>query len=62
MEAAKQFTSSIGFVVFFLVVLLFMSMALGDGPTTAFLWLVLLGMIVVNADKITQLMGRFSTV
>lgn len=56
----RDFTNSFGFVIFFLCVVLGMSMIFGEGPTTMFLWLVLLSMIVLNADKVKTLMGRFS--
>lgn len=57
-----DFLKSFGFIVFFLVLVLLLSITVGDGPTTAFLWLVLLSMMVINASTFTDFIGRFSTV
>lgn len=58
----KDFTQSLGFVVAFLTSVLLLSITLGEGPTTAFLWLVLLSMAIINYQDIITLMGRFSSV
>lgn len=58
----KDFTQSLGFIVGFLTSVLLLSITLGDGPTTAFLWLVLLSMVIINYQDIIYLMGRFSSV
>lgn len=57
----KDFTQSLGFVTSFLIALLMVNMMLGDGPTIAFLWLVLFSMIIINSDDFIDLMGRFSS-
>lgn len=56
----KDFTGSIQFIVFFLVLTLAIAMMFGEKVAHLFLWLVLLGMMVTNADKVTQLFNRFS--
>lgn len=57
----KDFTQSLGFVTAFLISVLMMDMMLGDGPTIAFLWLVLFSMIIINSDDFIDLIGRFSS-
>lgn len=57
----KEFTQSMGFIIFVLCMVLGVSMAFGETFATYFLWLVLLSMMVVNADKVTAFIGRFST-
>lgn len=62
MNKMQEFTQSIGFVTFFVVTVLLLSMTVGEGPTIMFLWLVLLSMSIINYDAIIDLLGRFSTV
>lgn len=61
MTGIQEFTQSLGFVVSFLILVLLLSMTVGDGPTTTFLWLVLISMALLNSQDIISLMGRFST-
>lgn len=56
----KDFTGSLQFIVFFLVMVVIITMTLGEKVATAFLWLVLAGMVLTNADKMVKLMDRFS--
>lgn len=51
----KDFTASLGFIISFLVLTLMITMILGEKVATMFLSLVLLGMVLVNADKISSL-------
>lgn len=51
----KDFTNSIGFIISFLVLTLFVTMIFGEKVATWFLTLVLLGMVLVNADKFSSL-------
>lgn len=55
----KDFTQSFGFIVFFLVMTLGLSLIFGEKATSAFLVLILVGMVFTNTDKIIDLMGRF---
>lgn len=60
METAKEFTRSLKFVVWFLVGVLFLSF-FGNTFLMWYLILVLLGMLIVNADTVSQFitqMGR----
>lgn len=59
--AMQRFTQSLGFIVFFIVAVLLLSMTLGDKATMAFLWLVLFSMVILNSGKISDLLGRFTT-
>ena len=56
----KQFTESLGFVIFFLVGTLLVQTIFGDEVTFWYLLLVLLGMVLTNADKFEDLVGRYS--
>lgn len=57
----KEFTQSLGFVTFFVITVLILSLTVGEKPTTAFLWLVLFSMAILNYEELISLMGRFST-
>ena len=57
----RDFSNSFGFVIFFLVSTLIFAMVFGDDVTTAYLTLILLGMLVLNADKTVALIGKYST-
>lgn len=56
----KNFTGSLQFIVFFLVMTIAITITLGEKVATAFLWLVLAGMVLTNADKMVNLMDKFS--
>lgn len=57
----KGFTESFGFVVFFLVIVLGVSMTLGDKALFWFLVLILMGMVYTNWTKLSQIIRRYST-
>lgn len=59
MMTAEEFVSSFGFIIFFLIVALIIAMTLGYKHLYAFLWLVLLGMILTGWNKIEALMRRY---
>lgn len=50
----KDFTGSLGFVIAFMVMTIFISMFTNEAVTNGFLMLVLASMLVVNADKFTK--------
>ena len=50
----KQFTESLGFIIAFMVMTIFISMFTNESVTNGFLLLVLASMMVVNADKFTK--------
>lgn len=56
----KEFTSSFGFIVFFLIGTLIFAMVFGEEVTNTYLTLILLGMLVTNADKTVALLGKFN--
>lgn len=58
----KEFTESMGFIVFFLIGTLAFTMIFGEQITFYYLLLVLAGMVVLNADKFSQLVGRYSRI
>lgn len=53
----KTLTKDLPFIIAFLVAVMFVSMFMGEKVTNNFLLLVLVGMIVVNADKFTKLLN-----
>ncbi len=55
----QDFVESFGFVIFFLIMILGLSMTLGQKAVYAFLWLVLLGMVYTGWPKIQDLIGRY---
>lgn len=55
----EEFVNSFGFIIFFLILVLGLSMSLGQKAVYAFLWLVLLGMLYTGWPKIQALMGRY---
>lgn len=59
-EQLQEFTASLQFIVFFIILVLIINMVFGDGLTIGFLTLVLLSMIVINAGKFTDLVERFA--
>jgi hypothetical protein len=54
-----EFTESFGFIIFFLVMCLTLTMFFGDKVLFYFLVLILAGMVTVNQPKITSLIGRY---
>jgi len=59
-DVVKRLSDSMGFIVFFLILVLGVSMLFGDQVAVMFLVLVLVGMLVTNSDQVISLMGRFS--
>lgn len=57
----NDFKQQFGFVIFFIVLTLIVSMTFGSKVATWFLVLVLLGMLVTNSQKVVDLMAKFST-
>ncbi len=55
----QDFVESFGFVIFFLIMILGLSMTLGQKAVYTFLWLVLLGMIYSGWSKLEALMRRY---
>lgn len=55
----KEFSSSLGFIVFVLCMVLGVDVAFGDKVTTWFLALILLSMLILNADKVTAFMKQY---
>lgn len=53
----KAFTKDLPFIIAFLITVVFVSMFMGEKVTNNFLLLVLVGMIIVNADKFTNLLN-----
>lgn len=51
----QEFTEELGFIVAFLLGLLFVSFV-GDAALQAYLWLVLFSMVLLNSDKIVSLL------
>lgn len=56
-----EFTASMGFIIFFLVMCMFISLTAGEEILVVFLTLILLGMVITNPDKIGTFISRFST-
>lgn len=54
----KQFSESLGFVIAFMVMTIFISMFTNEAVTNGFLMLVLASMLVVNADKFTKFLDE----
>lgn len=57
-----RFAESFGFIISFLVACLGVSIFLGEQILFVFLLLILAGMLTVNVDKITSLLGRVNNV
>lgn len=57
MNDTQKFLESTGFIFSFLVASLGIQTILGSQALYAFLWLVLLSVVVTNADKITSALG-----
>lgn len=53
----KTLTKDLPFIIAFLVSVMFVSMFMGEKVTNNFLLLVLVGMIIFNADKFTKLLN-----
>lgn len=56
----EDFVSSFGFIIFFLILVLFVAMTLGYKALYAFLWLVLLGMVFAGWTKLEALVRRYA--
>lgn len=54
----QDFTGSMSFILFFLILTLMCQMVFGESVTTKFLWLVLASMIILNRSKFTDLLGK----
>lgn len=54
----KQFTESLGFIIAFMVMTIFMSMFTNESVTNGFLMLVLASMLVMNSDKFTKMLDE----
>ncbi|HDR7881808.1 TPA: hypothetical protein QCY11_003955 [Bacillus cytotoxicus] len=52
----KEFTESLGFIIAFMTMTLFMSMFTNESVTNGFLMLVLASMLVLNSDKFTKML------
>lgn len=59
MQGMADFVNSFGFIIFFLILVLGLSMTLGQKAVYAFLWLVLLGMVFTGWPKIEALIRRY---
>lgn len=57
----KDFTQSIGFIIFVLCMVLGLDMVFGDQFAIMFLWLVLLSMLVINADTVSAFVKKYSS-
>jgi ABC-type dipeptide/oligopeptide/nickel transport system permease subunit len=55
----QDFVESFGFIIFFLILVLGISMTLGQKALYTFLWLVLLGMVFTGWPKIEALTRRY---
>ncbi|HHP5608349.1 TPA: hypothetical protein ACSC58_005433 [Bacillus paranthracis] len=58
MVQIKQFTESLGFIIAFMVMTIFISMYTNEAVTNGFLMLVLASMLVMNADKFTKFLDE----
>lgn len=56
----QEFVESFGFIIFFLILSLGISMVLGQKVLYAFLWLVLLGMIYTGWPKVEAVIRRYA--
>lgn len=54
----QEFTQSLSFIIFFLILTLICQMVFGETVTTRFLWLVLASMVILNQQKFTRLLER----
>lgn len=55
----EEFVSSFGFIIFFLILVLLISITLGYKALYAFLWLVLLSMVFAGWPKLEALTRRY---
>ena len=56
----KSFLSQMGFVIFFIILALIVTVIFGDKVATGFLSLVLLSVVLMNSGKVSALLGKFS--
>ncbi|CKE75979.1 Uncharacterised protein [Streptococcus pneumoniae] len=52
----KEFTESLGFIVAFMTMTIFMSMFTNETITNGFLMIVLASMLVLNSEKFTKML------
>ncbi|ACB54920.1 hypothetical protein [Bacillus wiedmannii] len=52
----KEFTESLGFIVAFMTMTIFMSMFTNEAITNGFLMIVLASMLVLNSEKFTKML------
>ncbi|MDA2738821.1 hypothetical protein PDQ75_27180 [Bacillus cereus group sp. Bc015] len=52
----KEFTESLGFIVAFMTMTIFMSMFTNESITNGFLMIVLASMLVLNSEKFTKML------
>lgn len=57
----EEFVSSFGFIIFFLILVLFIAMTAGYKALYAFLLLVLLGMVFTGWPKLEALVRRYAS-
>ncbi len=57
-EAMQDFTEQIGFIIFFLVTTLLVSMVANEKILHAYLLLIFAGEVIFNAQKIKTLYGK----
>lgn len=51
----KKLYTNVGFMLLFMILLVFFNMLFGSKTTEMFLWLILLGMVITNVDSVTGL-------
>ena len=61
-DSMKKFFSSFSFMVGFMITCIFMQMTLGGKFLNKFLWLVLAGMLLTNADEFSKKLKQMGTV
>ncbi|MES5883189.1 hypothetical protein [Bacillus cereus group sp. MG21] len=52
----KEFTESLGFVIAFMTMTIFISMFTNENVTNGFLMIVLASMLVLNSEKFTKML------
>lgn len=57
-EGIAEFTQGLGFVVYFIFLSLFLYIVAGEKLLRYFLYIVLLGMVLLNTDKFSDLLRR----
>lgn len=54
----SEFTQGLGFIVYFILLSLVLYMVAGEKPLRYFLYIVLLGMVLLNTDRFSDLLRR----